>query len=62
MSELEAQQIVTAYAACTVVGGCDLCPLYQEEKEKLEQRGLCQEKTAPDKLREALIILRGNKE
>lgn len=62
MEELKAQQVLTAYAACSIVGGCDLCPLYKEEREKPEQRGLCQEETAPDKLREALEILRGHKE
>lgn len=62
MGEIEAQQIITAYAACSIVGGCDLCPLYKEEREKPEQRGICQEKTAPDKLREALTLLRGFKQ
>ncbi len=62
MSEIEAQKIITAYAACSIVGGCDLCPLFKEEREKPEQRGICQERTAPDKLREALTTLRGHKE
>lgn len=61
MSELEAQEIVIAYAACYIVGGCDLCPLYSQEREESKQRGLCQEKTMPDKLREALTLLRGRK-
>ena len=60
MEELEALEIITAYAACSIVGGCDLCPLYAQEREKPEQRGLCQEKTAPDKLRAALMVLRGS--
>ena len=62
MNEKEALDIIAAHAACTIVGGCDLCPLYAQEREKPEQRGLCQEKTAPDKLREALTVLRGRKE
>lgn len=62
MTEQEAQQIIAAYAACTIINGCDICPLYKEEIRNPEQRGLCQEKTAPDKIREALIVLRGIKE
>lgn len=61
MEELEAQQIITAYAACSIVGGCDLCPLYEEERGKPEQRGKCQEKTRPENLRKALAVLRGRK-
>lgn len=60
MEEIEAQQTISAYAACSIVGGCDLCPLFKEERERTEQRGICQEKITPDRLREALIVLRGN--
>lgn len=57
MSDLEAQQIIMAYAACTVVDSCNLCPLYKEERDRTKQRGLCREQTTPDKLREALLYL-----
>ena len=60
MEELEAQIIVTAYAACNSVGGCDLCPLYKEELERTRQRGLCAEKISPEKVKEALYTLRGH--
>ena len=59
--ELEALRALMANAACTLTMGCDLCPLYAEEKEKPELRGRCAEKTEPSALREALIQLRGFK-
>ena len=59
--ELEALRILMANAACTLTLGCDLCPLYDEQKDKPELRGSCAEKTEPSKLRQALIDLRGFK-
>jgi hypothetical protein len=59
MDEQRAKQTITAYAACTIVGGCDLCPLFKEELERTTQRGICQESIAPDRIREALEALCG---
>ena len=55
MGEIEAQQIITANAACQIVGGCDLCPFFKEDVE----RGKCQEAINAESVREALITLRG---
>lgn len=38
MEEKEAKQIVAAYAACQLVDGCKMCPLYNEERD-LRSRG-----------------------
>lgn len=62
MGEKEAQRTIMAYAACMIVDGCDLCPLFNEEQERTTQRGICQEQTTQEKLREALTALRGEKE
>ena len=51
MEEKEAKQIITAYAACQLVDGCVMCPLYDEERKTLTQQGLCQEKLTTDNLR-----------
>lgn len=59
MEEKEAKQIITAYAACQIVGGCEMCPLYNEERKTLTQQGICQERLTADKLREAVETLRG---
>lgn len=58
--EKEAVKVLAARAACDLVGGCDLCPLYAEERERTRQQGLCQEAITLDKLREALVTLREN--
>jgi len=58
-AEKKALETLAAYAACNLVGGCDLCPFYRQERERTEQRGLCQEGTTLDRLREALVTLRG---
>ena len=50
MEEKEAKQIITAYAACQLVDGCKMCPLYNEERKTLTQQGLCQEKLTTDNL------------
>ena len=60
MEEKEAKQIITAYAACQLVDGCVMCPLYDEERKTLTQQGLCQEKLTTDNLRKAVETLRGN--
>lgn len=60
MEELEAQQIITAHAACAIVGGCDLCPLWNAERERTVQRGICQEAITAEKVKEALVTLRGS--
>ena len=60
MGEKEAKQIITAYAACQLVDGCAMCPLYNEERKILTQQGICQEKLTTDNLRKAVEILRGN--
>jgi hypothetical protein len=39
MGEIEAQQIITANAACQIVGGCDLCPFFKEDVERTRERG-----------------------
>ena len=62
MDKLEAQEIIPAYAACSIVNGCDLCPFYEQEKSRLGLRGKCQEKTTPDRIRKALTTLRGKTE
>lgn len=59
MKEKEAKQIVTAYAACQLVDGCKMCPLYNEERKTFTQQGLCQEKITLNKVREAVETLRG---
>lgn len=60
MEEIEAQQIITANAACQIVSGCDLCPFFKEDTEKTRERGKCQEAISPASVREALITLRGS--
>lgn len=60
MEELEAQQIIMAHAACMIVGGCDFCPLWNEERAHTVQRGICQEAITTEKVKKALITLRGN--
>lgn len=60
MKEKEAKQIITAYAACQLVDGCKMCPLYNEGRKTLTQQGLCQEKLTTDNLRKAVETLRGN--
>ena len=60
MEEKEAKQIITAYAACQLVDGCVMCPLYDEERKTLTQQGLCQEKLTTDNLRKAVETLWGN--
>ena len=59
MDELKAQQIIAAHAACSIVDGCNLCPLYKEELVRTTQRGICQESVSADKVREALVTLCG---
>lgn len=60
MGEKEAKQIITAYAACQLVDGCAMCPLYNEERKILTQQGICQEKLTTDNLRKAVETLWGN--
>ena len=60
MDEITAQQIVTAHAACAIVDGCGLCPLYSKELNIKTQQALCQNSITADKVREALTTLRGN--
>lgn len=59
MEEIEAQQIITANAACQIVGGCDLCPFFKEDIEHTREHGKCQEAITAESVREALITLRG---
>lgn len=59
MTEQEAQKIVTAYAACSIVDGCRLCPLYDEAREKIKQQFICQEQINAFAVRTALIVIRG---
>ena len=59
MGEIEAQQIITANAACQIVGGCDLCPFFKEDVERTRERGKRQETINTENVREALITLRG---
>lgn len=59
MGEIEAQQIITANAACQIVDGCDLCPFFKEDIERTRERGKCQEAITAENVREALITLRG---
>lgn len=59
MGEIEAQHIITANAACQIVGGCDLCPFFKEDVERTRERGKCQEAINAESVREALITLRG---
>lgn len=59
MGEIEAQQIITANAACQIVDGCDLCPFFKEDVERTRERGKCQEAINAESVREALITLRG---
>lgn len=60
MDEITAQQTITAHAACTIVDGCGLCPLYSKERNIKIQQALCQDSITADKVREALTVLRGN--
>ncbi len=60
MDEITAQQTITAHAACTLVDGCDLCPLYKTEIGAKKQREICQESITAEKVREALTVLHGN--
>lgn len=60
MDEITAQQIITAHAACAIVDGCGLCPLYSKERNIKMQQALCQDSITADKVREALTVLRGN--
>lgn len=62
IEEKEAKRIVTAYAACSIVNGCNLCPLYDDERQRTTQRDICKEALSADKVRSALIMLRGNKD
>lgn len=57
MERLRAQQIITAHAACTIIDGCKLCPLYKMESERTKQRGICQESISANNIREALVVL-----
>ena len=60
MAKSKGKQIITAYAACQLVDGCAMCPLYNEERKILTQQGICQEKLTTDNLRKAVETLRGN--
>lgn len=51
MGEIEAQQIITANAACQIVG-CDLCPFFKEDIEHTRERGKCQEAITAESVRE----------
>ena len=59
MGEIEAQQIITANAACQSVSGCDVCPFFKEDIERTRERGKCQEAITAESVREGLITLRG---
>jgi hypothetical protein len=61
MEEIEAQIIVTAYAACTHATSCDLCPLYNAELTTAQQQRLCERKITPEEVKKALETLRGLK-
>lgn len=58
MEELEAQRVITANAACQIIGGCDLCPLYEEQQDKTRQQGTCASYTSYDRVKEALTVLK----
>ena len=60
MEELEAQQIITANAACQIVGGCELCPFFEKDIERTREHGKCQEVLSAENVRKALETLRGN--
>lgn len=57
-TEEEALKVVKAYAACQIVGGCDMCPIYKETREdKNRQQEKCQNAITAQKVREALTLL-----
>lgn len=61
MTKKEAWEVITAHAACAIVNGCDLCPLYRVDEPRERQQAKCQDAITGAKLREALVTLRGDR-
>lgn len=56
-AEAKAVETLRAYAACQMVDGCDLCPLYTADGDRKEQQKRCQDALAKERVVEALRAL-----
>lgn len=56
-AEAEAVETIRAYAACQMVDGCDLCPLYTANGDRREQQKKCQDALTKERIKEALRML-----
>lgn len=57
MGFTEAVEVLRAYAACQIVNGCDLCPMYSTNEDRKEQQAKCQDALTKERVTEALKTL-----
>ena len=64
MEYKEAAEVLAALAICTdkVPVSCDNCPAYDDSRGQKEQRQACNDMLAPDKIAEAIGVVKGYQE